>query len=92
MDEQVGGRAYVSSVSPPGPCSMQVGHFFTSRVLPPLKKNIFMYICMAALGLRCCSGTLWLRQVGATLHCSAWASHHSPLGLAGFGSYSMPVQ
>ena len=43
MDEQVGGRAYVSSVSPPGPCSMHVGHFFTSRVLPPLKKK---YLCI----------------------------------------------
>ena len=40
MDEQVGGWACISSVSPPGPCSMQVGHFLNSRVLPPLKKKI----------------------------------------------------
>ena len=49
MDEQVGGWACISSVSPPGPCSMQVGHFLNSRVLPPLKKKLFIYGCTGSL-------------------------------------------
>ena len=34
-----------------------------------------LYSSMAALGLRCCTGFLWLWQGGAALCCGARASH-----------------
>ena len=38
-------------------------------------KNYFAYLFMAAVGLCCSKGFLQLQSAGATLHCSAWASH-----------------
>ena len=90
MNRWMGGL--VSPVSPPGPCSMQVGHFFTSRVLPPLKKKNYLCIC------GCTGSSLLLRYslAGASggytsLQCRGF-SLQWPLGLAGFTSYSMLVQ
>ena len=36
---------------------------------------ILFILVLAVLGLHCCMGFLQLQRVGATLHCSAWASH-----------------
>ena len=38
---------------------------------------LFIYLFLAALGLRCCVGFLWLCRTGATLPCGARASHCS---------------
>ena len=93
MDEQVGRQACVSSVSPPGPCSMQVGHFFTSRVLPPLKKKK-IYVCMyGCTGSSLLLGRSLVEASGGytSLQCMGFSSQW-PLGLAGFSNYSVPVQ
>ena len=51
--------------------------------------NLFIYLCLAVLGLRCC---LWAfsscGKRGATFHCSAWASHCGGFLLRSMGSRS----
>ena len=57
-------------------------------------KIIFIYLFMAVLGLRCCSGFSLDAGEGAILHCGVWASHcggfsccrAQALGRAGFSS------
>ena len=44
---------------------------------------IYLFIFMAVLGLRFCEGFLQLRQVGATLHRGARASHYRGLSCCG---------
>ena len=60
----------------PSPCLCSVLFFF--------KWELFIYLFMAVLGFRLlCEGFLQLRQVGATLHRSARASHHRGLSRCG---------
>ena len=40
---------------------------------PPFPSSFIVFSCTGSPLL--CSGFLWLRWVGATLHCGAWASH-----------------
>ena len=45
---------------------------------------LFIYLFLAVLGLRCCAPAFFmLRRAGATLHCSAWASHCSGFSCCG---------
>ena len=61
--------------------------FFFIFILVCLHSFYFMYVCMAVLGLRFCARAfLQLRQVGATLHRGARASHHCGLSLPSTGS------
>ena len=46
--------------------------------------NLFIYLFLAVLGLRCCARAfLQLRRVGATLRCGARASHYSGFSCCG---------
>ena len=51
--------------------------------------NKFIYLFLAALGLRCCAGFLQLRPAGATLRCGARASHHSAFSCCGARALGM---
>ena len=54
-------------------CLSVFGHLGCFKVFLIYK---FIYLFLAALGLRCCvRAFLWLRRAGATLRCGARASH-----------------
>ena len=54
--------------------------------------NVFIYLFIFGWvgSLLLCTGPLQLQQVGATLHCGAWASHHG--GLSHCGARAPDVQ
>ena len=58
---------------------IQVSHFTPLISLSKGYLYYFLYfyffLFLAVLGVCCCMGFLQLQQAGATLHCSAWASH-----------------
>ena len=57
-------------------CVIILYKLFLFKILFILKINLFIYLFLGALGLRCCMRAfLQLWRVGATLHCSAWPSH-----------------
>ena len=63
--------------------------FFLSFFLSPFNKFIyFIYLIFGCIGsLLLCAGFLQLRRVGATLRCSAWASHCG--GFSCYGAWAL---